>query len=112
MVEIKKGIFQDSLDEEKLIVKLSKKFFQKESIMEAIHEYSGQFFTEMKPLEDDFVGVSFFKKDDKPFDKGLIYNFSNRVIDYQIRRNLEKDYGSIRDVIIDYAYSPLKKNSI
>lgn len=71
MIEIKKGIFQDSLNQETLIVKLSKKFFEKEPIIEAIHEYSGQFFIEMKPLEDDFVGVSFSKKGDKLFDKEL-----------------------------------------
>ena len=112
MIEVKKGIFQDSLDEERLVVKLSKKFFQKEPIMEAIHEYSGQFFTEMKPLENGFVGVSFSKKNNIPFDKELIYNFSNRVIDYQLRKDLERDYGSIRDAIVDYAYSPLKKKVI
>ncbi len=109
MIEIKKGVFKVEENDDVLIVKLSKEFFEKESIMQAIYDYSHNFFIEMKPFDEHSVAVSFTKKDEI-FDKDLIYSFSNKVVDYQLKRFLEKDYGRIRDVIVDYAYSPVKKN--
>jgi len=108
--EIRKGIFKT--DDDVLIVKLSKEFFEKEPIMEAIHEYSNDFSITMEPTSEGFVAVTFIKKNTSNTDDEMVYNFSNRVIDYQIRKNLDKESGKIRDIIVEYAYSPLKKNSI
>jgi His-Xaa-Ser system protein HxsD len=66
----------------------------------------------MEPISEGFVAVTFIKKNSSNANDEMIYNFSNRVIDYQIRKNLDKESGKIRDIIVEYAYSPLKKNSI
>ena len=112
MQEIRKGIFKADDSDSTLIVKLSKEFFEKEPIMEAIHEYSKDFTVTMEPTAEGYVAVSFTKKDNSSVNEEMIYNFSNRVIDYQIRKDLEKESGKIRDIIVEYAYSPVKKNSI
>ena len=109
MIEIRQGIYKISENDTTLIVKLSKEFFEKEPIMEAIHEYSNSFNVNMQPLTDGFVGVSFSPKKNIEFDNNLVYEFSNKVIDYQIRRDLNKENGRIRDIIVEYAYSPIKK---
>jgi His-Xaa-Ser system protein HxsD len=110
--EIRKGIFRADNSDDTLTVKLSKEFFEKEPIMEAIHEYSKDFSVTMEPAPEGFVAVTFIKKNGSNANDEMIYNFSNRVIDYQIRKNLDKESGKIRDIIVGYAYSPLKKNSI
>ena len=110
MTEIRKGIFRIKEDSDDLMIKLSKEFFEKEPIMEAIHEYSNNFNVKMNPLEDGFIGVYFSLKKDKNFDTDLIDNFSNRVIDYQIRKDLNRESGHIKEIIVEYAYSTIKKN--
>jgi len=108
--EIEKGIYQSDIgDTRKFIVNLKKEFFEKEPIMKAIHEYSNEFFTSMDSVQEGLVSIIFTPKDSNNYDLNLIKNFSNRVIDYQIRNDLEKEYGHIRDTIVDYAYSPVKK---
>ncbi|RYA23631.1 His-Xaa-Ser system protein HxsD [Malaciobacter halophilus] len=114
-IEIRKGIFQNKIENSNLYtLNLAKEYFEKEPIMQAIHEYSDKFFVTMKPLNEKFVSVTFNIKDRKEntTDIDLIENFSNRVIDYQIRNDLEKNYGHIRDTIVEYAYSPVKKKMI
>jgi His-Xaa-Ser system protein HxsD len=110
--EIRKGIFKTDDSSDALIVKLSKEFFEKEPIMEAIHEYSKNFSVTMEPVPEGFVAVTFIKKDGSDTNEEIVYDFSNRVIDYQIRKNLDKESGKIRDIIVEYAYSPIKKNLI
>lgn len=111
MVEIRKGIYKDeSSGEDKFIVNLEKVFFEKESIMSAIYDYSSSFFTSMNSF-DDKVSV-FFTPKNEIYDLDLIENFSNKVVEYQIKRDLEKEYSHIRDTIVEYAYSPLKKKLI
>jgi len=112
LIEIKKGIFQDSEIENKLAIELSKEFFEPEPILEAIHEYTNKFFVDMQPKTENSVSVIFTQKDEQPFDKELVYNFANRVVDYQVRRNLEQEYKSIQNTIVEYAYSPVKKTLI
>lgn len=109
MIEVKKGIYREDTDGAVLTVKLSKEFFEKEPIMQAIHEYTNDYTVSMHPLPENFVGVSFSKKDNIEFNEELVNLFSNRVIDYQIRRDILKDSGHIRDIIVEYAYSPIKK---
>lgn len=112
MIEVKKGIYREDTDGAVLTVKLSKEFFEKEPIMQAIHEYTNDYTVSMHPLPENFVGVSFSKKDNIEFNEELVNLFSNRVIDYQIRRDILKDSGHIRDIIVEYAYSPIKKSQI
>ena len=107
MFEIKPGVFKDH--NEKLSIKLSKEFFEKETILKAIHEYTKWFYINMKPIENNFVLISFGKKENISYNAEIIYDFSNKVIDYQIQRDLDKESGYIRDVITDYAYSSIKK---
>lgn len=66
----------------------------------------------MNSIEENLVSIIFTLKDCNNYDLNLIKNFSNRVIDYQIRKDLEKEFGHIRDTIVDYAYSPLKKTKL
>ena len=37
-----------------------------------------------------------------------MHGFSNEVIDQQLRLDLEKRYGQVRELIIKHAFSPLE----
>ena len=108
MTEVRKGIFRVKDESDSLVVRLSKEFFEKEAIMSAIHEYTDEYDTSMYPLDDGYVGVS-FKAKEKVNSSDRVYAFTNRVVDHQIRRDLDRESGHIRDMIVDYAYSPIKK---
>jgi len=111
MKEVAKGIYQEDTKLNSFLIVLSKEYYEKEPVMQAIHEYSNDFTITMKPKGEREISIFFTPKNDNQSDNhlDLIKNFSNKVIDFQIRKDLEKDYGHIRDVIVDYAYSPKKK---
>jgi len=109
MIEIAKGIYKEQEDSDVLVVRISKEYFEKEAIMHAIHEYSHIYDTSMLPIGEKFVGVWFKPKDSSNTDEKMVHNFSNRVVDYQIRRDLDRESGHIRDRIVEYAYGPVSK---
>jgi His-Xaa-Ser system protein HxsD len=115
MTEIRKGIYKLEENDDSLFVKLDKEYFEKEPIMATLHEYSNLYFTRMDTTEDNkSVLISFTLKDKEKqkIDLELISNFSNRVIDHQIRKDLDRESGYIRDIITEYAYSSVKKKLI
>jgi len=102
-----------TIENDKIVALLSKEHFEKEPILEAIYEYANLYYINMQPYENKFVKVVFEAKQKADLlndqnDK-FIKNFINKVIDYQLKKDLEKKYGHIRDIIIEYAYSPVKK---
>lgn len=112
MVEIAKGVFKDTEAENKYFVKLSKEFFEREPIQKALYEYTDLYFVNMQPAEEGFVGITFIPKVDGFIDESLIKNFSNRVIDYQIRKDIDKESSHLKDIITECAYSTVKKKLI
>ena len=111
MKEISRGLYQEDTESNNFIVTLNKEYYEKEPVMQAIHEYSNDFTIVMEPKSEKEISVFFTQKEDSQSENhlNLIKNFSNKVIDFQIRRDLEKEYGHIRDIIVNYAYSPVKK---
>jgi His-Xaa-Ser system radical SAM maturase HxsB/His-Xaa-Ser system protein HxsD len=112
LIEVKKGIYKEVGNSDSISIVLHKEYFEKEPIMEAIHEYTNHYIVNMQPRDEFSVGITFSKKANHTFDENLVMNFSNRVVDYQIRRDLENKYGKIRDIIVEYAYSPIKKKLV
>jgi His-Xaa-Ser system protein HxsD len=106
------GIFKQ-IDEGKLLIKLSKEIYQKDAIMAAAYKLTGACTILVKPFDEDTLGVVFEPKgeqDQSELEK-IAKDFCNEVLDQQIRLNLEKSSGIIRDLIVKHAFSPfdLKK---
>jgi His-Xaa-Ser system protein HxsD len=89
-------------------VNLDKELFGKEAIQEALYEYIDSYFVDMEAVNSGFK-ITFSSKNSND-DKDLIAGFKNRVIDHQIRKNIEKESSYIQNVITEYAYSSVKKN--
>lgn len=92
-------------------IKLPKEFYEKESIMQALHEYSNKFRSTMEPIEERHVLVLLIPKEEQENENLDLTakDFINVVMDFQIKRDLEREYSHIRDRIVDYAYSAVKK---
>lgn len=93
-----------------MVINLDRATFTSEAIIAAGYRFTDIFFVAIIPSEDEHsISVSL---EPKPENTGIfIDNFSgtfiNEVIDQQLRLNLEKNFGHLRNVITDFAFSPL-----
>ena len=58
-----------------------------------------------------FVGafiVTLCGKREEPMQENILRSFMNDLIDYQVRLDLQKEFGDLRKRIIEYAFSPVK----
>lgn len=97
------------VDNEKFLLKLSKKFYEKSAVMNAAYKFTHKCFIFIEPLEEGYVGVWFKAKDGQESEKipDLLNDFCNEVLDQQVRLDLEKRYGGLRDAIVNHAFQPL-----
>ena len=105
-----KGI-EDIIHEDKegrFFIKLSKKFFEKDAILFAADTFTDRCIIYINPVDNDCVGVTFKKKANLPIDVSIIIDeFCNCVLNRQVRLDIEKKYGGIRDLIVEHAFKPI-----
>jgi His-Xaa-Ser system protein HxsD len=108
----KKGFFK-IIDGEKLLLKLSKQFYEKPAVMAAAYKFTHKCIILIEPLEEGYVGVWFQAKNNESLDMvpDLINDFCNEVLDQQVRLDLEKRYGNLRDTIVKRAFLPIESSS-
>jgi His-Xaa-Ser system protein HxsD len=104
-----RGFFK-KIDGGKLLLKLSKQFYEKPAVMAAAYKFTDKCIILIEPLEEGYMGVWFQAKNNKSLDmaSGLVNDFCNEVLDQQVRLDLEKRYGSLRDAIVEHAFQPMK----
>ncbi len=99
-------------EEGKVLIMLSKKIYEREAIFASAHKFTDKCTILIEPIEQDSVGVYFQNKDDNDDDKIILKNlageFCNEVLDQQLRLDIERKYGNIRDLIVKQAFSPLE----
>ena len=94
---------------EETTFRLSLKLYAKEAIVATIYKYSGQY-TVFQELSGDDVVLTFRRKDEcKVIPKDLIEDFQTDLIDQQVRYNVSKEFGHIRDLIVEEAFKPISK---
>ena len=98
------------VDNGRFLLKLSKKFYEKPAVMNAAYKFTHKCFILIEPLEEGYVGVWFKAKggQDPGVIPALLDDFCNEVLDQQVRLDLEKRYGSLRDGIVKHAFQPLE----
>jgi len=82
--------------------------------LEAIHattyQYTGNYHVLITPNADNSVTVIFEAKDKTKDISDDLKDFANALIDHQVRLQLDKTNGKIRDLIVAHAFSPLDLN--
>lgn len=83
-----KGVICDTQND---IVKFDREFFEKEPILEALNEFSNNYFIKMQGDENaNIVNIAFVKKDKNSQDCQNLQDFIKKVISYQVKQNLDK----------------------
>jgi len=104
-----KGIFA-KLEDGKILVTLNKEIYEKEAIAVAAYKMTDLCSILIKPLENNEINVCFETKEmqsEETLEK-IVKDFCNEVLDQQVRLDLEKRYGKIRELIVEHAFSPIK----
>jgi His-Xaa-Ser system protein HxsD len=105
--------FAVKVDKEKLLVKLSKQFYEKHAVFSAAYKFTNKCFILIEPLEDNYVGVFFQPKQGESPEmlSLLLHEYCNEVLDQQLRLDLEKRYGNLRDTLVKHAFLPFEGSS-
>ena len=113
LINSEKRGFVSKTDGGKFLLKLSKRFYEKRAVMTAAYKFTHKCVILVEPLEEGYVGVWFQAKHNESADiiPELINDFCNEVLDQQVRLDLEKRYGGLRDTIVKHAFLPFESLS-
>jgi His-Xaa-Ser system protein HxsD len=78
-----------------------------EAIHAATYKFTCNYHILVTPNTDNSVTVIFEAKDKPENISEDLKDFANSLIDYQVRLQLDKSNGKIRDLIVAHAFSPL-----
>lgn len=103
------GIFR-KIDSTRLAVDLDKEIYEREAIMAAAYKITDLCTVLIRPSEEKDVEVIFEPKAEGTTQnlEKVLSEFCNEVLDQQIRLDLEKRYGKIRELVVRHAFSPIK----
>lgn len=94
----------------RMLLILSKEIYQKEAIILASYKYIDECHILIEPADEQSIRVCFESKPGRADSlKPIALDFCNEVLDQQVRLQLEQSYGSIRDRIVEQAFSPITK---
>lgn len=88
------------------LVKLLKEYYEKEAVFAAAYMFKEKFFIKIDSF-DDYVGVFFSVKDDAFDAEQALLSFCNEAIDQQTKRDLNRQFGSLRETIYKYAFESI-----
>ena len=90
-------------------VSLSKEFYQKEAVFAAAYKFTDVCTIKIEPIDEYYVGVYLkSKKNVKMSIEKIAERLCNEALDQQVRLDLEKRFGNIRELIVEHAFSPIK----
>lgn len=97
------------LEDGKLLLKLSKEFYLPEAVFATAYKFTDKCTILIEPVGDVHIGVFFEPKgeDEKASLETVANQFTNEVLDQQVRLDLEARNGRIRELIVRHAFSPV-----
>lgn len=95
--------------QEETTLKLSLKLYAQEAIVATIYKYSGEYIIFQELAEDDVILTFKLKGGSKVIPTDFLDCFQTDLIDQQVRHNVSKEFGHIRDLIVEEAFKPINK---
>jgi His-Xaa-Ser system protein HxsD len=97
------------IKEGKVHVRLMKEIYDKEAVLNATYKMTDKYSVLIKPVGDHEISVIIEPKGQQSVEELELAasDFCNEVLDQQIRLDLEKRFGKIRELIVEHAFSPL-----
>jgi len=88
------------------LVKLLKEYYEREAVFAAADVFKERYYVKIDSF-GDYVGIFFSAKNMQDDPSVGLRDFCNVVLDQQVYRDLNKQYGHLRDIIYEYAFSPI-----
>lgn len=99
------------IENNKICISLYRLFFDKQAVLAAAQKMTKDYYVEIKSLDSERAGVYLEPKNHQSVTlDGLVEdakNYCNEVLDQQVRLDLEKRYGKLRELIVRQAFSPI-----
>lgn len=96
------------IDGSKASVSLAKSLYSAEALHASAYKFSGEFFLHLSEDGNNY-NVLFERKNGSLIDELTIKDICNDFIDQQIRIDTERQFGHIRDLIVEEAFNPVSK---
>lgn len=99
------------IDNGRILISLHKKFYEKSAVLAAAHKLSELFTVVIDSIDDRTVGIFMEPKVGHKISaeqlREAASTFCNEALDQQVRLDIERRYGSIRELIVKQAFSPV-----
>ena len=96
------------IENKKFRVVVDMTLYTKESIVAACYKFTDRFYV-YQQTDGQNVIVIFESKDGNIVSEEHVKQFCNELIDQQVRYNTNKQFGHIRDLIVEEAFKPVNK---
>jgi His-Xaa-Ser system protein HxsD len=100
-----KGITNANPDDGTVI--LSKEFFEREPVFVTADKFTDHYYISIRPSGEHDIEVSLQPKNDTDVNKNVTKLFCNELIQQQVRHDLQKRFGRLREMIVEQAFAPL-----
>ena len=93
------------------LVKLPKAFYEREAVFAAAYLFREKYHVRIDSIDDNYVGVWFKSKDeaDPAHSQFALGEYCNEVLDQQVRLDLDKRYGALREAVYEHAFASLQE---
>jgi His-Xaa-Ser system protein HxsD len=94
---------------EEIKIVLSKRLYQKEAVIATTYIFTREFRTRIEPEQTDKIKVTLKPiAQEKSVDpEQTLTRFMNEIVDQQLRLDLDKSYGNLRELIVKKAFFPV-----
>ena len=89
-------------------VKVDLTIYAKEAVTATCYKYTDRCYVHQE-INDGLLVVTFQVKDNQPLSEETAKQFCNDLIDQQLRVDTSKQFGHIRDLIVEEAFKPVNK---
>ena len=97
------------LENSAFLVDVDLSIYATEAVAAAVYKYTNKFYIYQKTKENNLLEVVFESKDNQIVTEKVVKQFCNDLIDQQVRYNTEKQFGHIRNLIVEEAFKPVNK---
>ncbi len=86
----------------------SKIFFESDAVLSALSKYTSHYYITVVPTNESDIKITVQNKTELPLSIEILKEVMNEFIDQQIRIDLQKKFGNLRDIIVKHAFEPVR----
>ena len=90
------------MNEDKVIITVDQKAYSLSAVKRAAYDFTDKAYIEISCTDDNSICLSIHLKENSPSD--TIQELLNHILDHQVRIDLEKEFGVLRNIIAAQAF--------